>query len=369
MYFEGLNLLRFVSAMMILIFHSLITNEDAPFGGLINNFDFGVDFFFIISGFLITYLLLLEKLKYLTIGIKAFYLRRIFRIFPLYYLLVLVSFLTFRGHTNMNINYAPHLCFWGNFEMIRDRAWTGGFLTPLWSLCVEEHFYWIVPFLVLLCPLKWIKYLYGFIILLSLASKYYFSVQIPDNWFYINCHTLSKMDVIAIGGLIACFHFQSPIRFHLSPWFSALALLTTMTLMNFVDFSNYSTVNRAMFGRYLIYLPFTLFFCLFVFNDHPALVRIKKNRALDYLGSISYGIYMFQMIVLFCISPWIPHASFIEQVIFVTIASAITIAFAAISYRYIEAPFLRLKGRFERVKTQASEEASELLVKYSSSKA
>ncbi|MCY7410118.1 MAG: acyltransferase [Chitinophagales bacterium] len=109
-HFEGLNLLRFVAAMMILVFYAVEeTVPDSPLKMFVHNFPIGVDFFFIISGFLITYLLLQEKSSYQKINIGAFYLRRILRIFPLYYLIIFCNFLVFNSNAFLHFNYSAQL--------------------------------------------------------------------------------------------------------------------------------------------------------------------------------------------------------------------------------------------------------------------
>lgn len=163
---------------MIVIFHSLGgPNAGSVIETFFHNLPVGVDFFFIISGFLITYLLLQEKNNTGKIHIGAFFLRRMLRIFPLYYLIILLSFLAFHN-SNVQVNYLPHLYFWGNFETIKEQTWIKGWLQPLWSLCVEEHFYWVVPFLIAIFPIKSLKFLYGIIIVVSIAAKAYFFLHL-----------------------------------------------------------------------------------------------------------------------------------------------------------------------------------------------
>jgi peptidoglycan/LPS O-acetylase OafA/YrhL len=125
--------------------------------------------------------------------------------------------------------------------------------------------------------------------------------------------------------------------------------------MLFFDFSNYNTLYNALFGRYLVYMLFLAFFCFFIFNNQNFIVRIKKNKLLDYLGSISFGIYMYHMIVLFCVKPLFSMDSVFQEVIFIPVVIAATIVLSAFSYRYIETPFLKMKSRFEKVKSQSAE--------------
>jgi peptidoglycan/LPS O-acetylase OafA/YrhL len=117
-HFEGLNLLRFVSASMIVVVHATSGYKNLPLHLLIHNLNLGVDFFFIISGFLITYLYWLRSppLK----GSTSFLLCAANAAdIPALLPDRTISFITFIGHTNLHIDYFPHLFFWGNFEVIR----------------------------------------------------------------------------------------------------------------------------------------------------------------------------------------------------------------------------------------------------------
>jgi len=315
----------------------------------------GVDFFFVISGFLIAYLLLSEKELEKTINIRAFYFRRILRIFPLYYLLVLISFILFSWRSSIHINYWAQLFFWGNFEVIRQQDWPGGFLTVLWTLCVEEHFYLVIPFLIFLVPIKHVKWIFLGVVIISIASKIYFVEHYQAYWFHINCHTLSKMDVIALGGLLATIQFENRFRFRLSPLIVVLSLGIIVFLMSTISFVDYTGFTNAVFKRYLVIIPFIFFFSVYVFNDHPFLTGIKKNVFINYLGSISYGVYMYHSIVLFCIKPWMNDQTVLQKIALAFATAVATIVIAAISYHYLEKPFLRLKGKLETIKTESGE--------------
>lgn len=112
-YFPGLDPLRFFAALMILLVHvdlvksffNLETTTTTPFFMRMDFGGTGVNFFFVLSGFLITYLLLCEKDKHTTISLKKFYMRRILRIWPLYYLILLIGFFILPHIHNINLPY------------------------------------------------------------------------------------------------------------------------------------------------------------------------------------------------------------------------------------------------------------------------
>ena len=123
--------------------------------------------------------------------------------------------------------------------------------------------------------------------------------------------------------------------------------------MSFIDFFNYSSFFNAMFIKYLVNIPFAVFFMLYIFSNHPWVTTFKTSGKLNYLGNISYGIYMLHSIATYYVGKWIPAHNFNEKFLLVLPAIALTILPAALSYRYIESPFLRLKNRFELIRTRA----------------
>jgi len=328
---------------MIIIFHVNLSFQSALLKCFYHNLSLGVDFFFVISGFLVTYLLLIEKSENKKINIFSFYLRRVLRIFPLYYLIILLSYLTFYKTDN---NYKPFLYFWGNFEIIREGHWTGGWLTPLWSICIEEHFYWVVPLLVALLSIKFIKYVYGLIIVISIVTKAYFFSTVNYSWYYIQCHTLSTMDIIAIGGLLACLYFEWPFKINISSWLLIIPLLLIIALMSLINFESYDNIFAAMFSRYLIIIPFVAFFGMYIFNTNSSVAKIKQFKITEYLGNISYGIYMYQSVIMNKLA--FSQTSVFKQLLFIVLSIIVTIVVSGLSYRFIEGPFLKLKKLIEK---------------------
>jgi peptidoglycan/LPS O-acetylase OafA/YrhL len=289
--------------------------------------------------------LLKEKGEQQKINVRSFYLRRMLRIFPLYYLIILLSFIFF-FNSQTQFNYLPHLYFWGNFETIIDGKWIGGLLSPLWTICIEEHFYLVAPIVIALLPVRSVKYFFIAVITFSIFSKAYFSFSNASNFFIINCHTLSKMDVIAMGGLLACIYSEKRIKLDVSVFYLIALLILIAVLMSFVNFFDYSTASRAMFIKYLINIPFLIFFCLFIFNENKLVEQFKRNKGLEYLGSISYGIYMYHFVAIYFLQKIFFAESVSGKVVFVFLIAVITIAIAAVSYSYFEMPFLKIKKRF-----------------------
>src|SRR5215208_8125673 len=149
-HFHSFDALRFFAFLKVFLLHLPIV-AFPTFNFISNGGGIGVIFFFVLSGFLITYILLSEKEVTGSVDLRRFFLRRILRIWPLYYLMVAFAFITPYILSILNIgfskegyepNWIMSLCFLENYQMILTRDHPN--VSPLgvtWSLCIEEHFY------------------------------------------------------------------------------------------------------------------------------------------------------------------------------------------------------------------------------------
>lgn len=350
-HFKGLYALRFLAALLIIVYHTTAgfhAGMTPDYRQFFQNLIIGVDLFFLISGFLIIYLLLQEKKTTGSIHMGKFYLRRVLRIFPLYFLIVGLAYWMFHN-TPPEINYSRYLYFWGNFYSIEINNWPGGYLTPLWSVCIEEHFYLVIPLLVLVTPLRRVHWVLLAVVAASMCYRY---AQVPtDNWFKIYCHTLSRCDLMAIGGLLAVWHTRKPISFSISAYLPfALLLGLLFWVMAILNYSDYTTVVNAVWKKYAFALPMLLMIVLLVFNRHKS-VLLFENKALQYLGKISYGLYMFHVPMNELIFQYSPLSKYIfEWRPLHTLQVLLpTILVAAISYEFFEKRFLALKFKAQVV--------------------
>jgi peptidoglycan/LPS O-acetylase OafA/YrhL len=351
--FAGLNALRFISALAIVFYHSTLNFQDQfpkPVKMFIHNLPLGVDWFFIISGFLIVYLLLVEKEANGTISLSRFYIRRALRIFPLYYLIIGIAFLT--SHvSHPEVNFSKYLYFFGNFWMIETDKWTIAILNPLWSLCIEEHFYLFIPFLVLIFPVKRIKYLFWSIILISIAFRIYVTLTVQFNWMTIYAHTLSRCDLLALGGLFAYYHKKYPFSLRLN-WALPITALYLVLLMCAVDNSDYTDIFNATFKKYLFAAPLSFILLAVLFNQNEGSVVLnwlRENKAINYLGRISYGMYMYHSIFGDAMAQVgaIQNSMLLKPLCVI----GLTILVSAVSYELLEKRILKIKSRFEVVST------------------
>ena len=353
MQFAGLDVLRCLAALAVVVYHGTLGMQPGFTSGvqrLLHNLSAGVDFFLLISGFLITYLLLAEKTQTGTISLYRFYVRRALRIFPLYYAIVGVAWWLHAAETP-GIDFGSYALFVGNFSMIR-HGWTVATLNPLWSLCIEEQFYLAIPVLLLLIPTRRLPWLFGGVVALSVIFRLYATLTLPANWMTIYCHTLSRCDVLALGGGLAWWHFTTPIRWQLPRWALGVGVAFLVLLLGVIDSTDYVSLTFALFKKYLYVLPMAGLFCFTLFNQSAAgpWLPAAIARALNYLGKISFGLYMYHSPLLFLLDLY-PNIYFNSQWLRLLLILVLTGVVASLSYEGFEKQILRLKSRFEVVPT------------------
>ena len=300
--------------------------------------------FFSLSGFLITTLLLQEKKANGKINFKKFYTRRILRIWPLYFLVVLLGFFEFLFHPQPNekLSYFLYYIFFiGNYAfMAMKTIWS---INPLWSVGVEEQFYAMWPFLI--NSKKVIRNLLLFILVFLLVKL--FAKNTGKFFYYFLANT--GLDCMAIGGVLAYLRFTDSwlLKFlfnkivQIIAWLVlALSLVVKFHIISFLDMEIYSFIAGIVI--------------LNVSYNRESIFYLE-NKVLNYLGKISFGIYAYHMLV---ISIWanlfppnlIKGISYWAYLVpFILLSFSILIGH--LSYFYFEKRFLILKDRFSIIKT------------------
>ena len=337
----GLDAIRAVAAFLVVYYHA-----GAPFvsGGM------GVLAFFVLSGFLITWLLLAEQEKYGGISFRLFYIRRSLRIFPAFYcyFLLLTGLLWITAKRIVWPQAAASFFYVNNYW----QAWNGDPNTGLshtWSLGIEEQFYLLWPVglvwlerrgwtwraLTLLVPALW---------LLRLTLKFGFDV--PQSYIYSALET--RADHLLTGALLAvalrrCYWRPLWARLIAHP---ALPLLTLAALAGSMAAGNvYGHLYRDSAGFILDPLLVAVWIVQWMALGGTGLWSLVEHPAVRYLGQISYSIYLYQQIVPDSVRKLWPAATGLPRIAAVTV---LVLALASLSYWVIERPFLRWKDRFSR---------------------
>lgn len=376
-FFPNLDSLRFLAFLLVFFQHGLYNafksfeGESYLLNRLIKSFFMeggtGVQIFFVLSGFLITYLLLNELKTAGSIDLKKFYLRRTLRIWPLYYATVIFAFIVY-PYLKSFIGIDSGLCsrpwyyftFLANFDSIHisqtcpgQSAMTQGIV---WSVSIEEQFYIFWPLLFRFLPSSKHWLIFPSVIVASIAFRIY-NADAAGKVLYF--HTFAVMGDLAIGGLFAYLAMYN------QKFLSRVKELPRKTIA-FI----YLFIFACYFFQHLIFvfpgakifdrLIFDFFWAFIIMEQCFAkntLYPLSRNRHFSNLGKISYGLYMLHPvgilitdIILRVLK--IDNSGFIILLIVGFVNLALSILIAKLSYKWLEAPFLRLKDRFAIIQTQ-----------------
>jgi peptidoglycan/LPS O-acetylase OafA/YrhL len=347
-YLKGLNGLRAIAALAVLTSHILQAGD----GHGLDLAGFGVTLFFALSGFLITVLLLKEQQQSNTIKVGKFYVRRVLRIWPLYFgYMALVLFV------HANVFFKPYnlqqvlfyVFFVPNIPFI-----IGGAIDMLyhyWSLGVEEQFYLFWPLVTKKFINRFVPFCLGFILLL-LAIKVFISLvyggySVPYSFAY-----MLRFDCMAIGALGAYLYHNrvSYLAVLKHPVIQVLAW-GVLVLVLFNQFHVFSIIDHELVALVTVVLIINQI-------DNPNTMINLEYPVFDYLGKLSFGIYVFHpLLIALLISLFKSYAvpmqggSYITFVLLVVVATLLT---AHLSYHYFESRFLLLKQKFAVVKSANS---------------
>ncbi len=353
----NLDPLRFFLAFLVLIFHipTLCESMGLPFYKGLPIFHRGTEavlVFFTLSGFLIIKSLFVEKDLTGTIRIKDFYIRRILRIYPVYYLVVLLGFTIYHVvFPALDIPYEPDynigegllLCIFFLPNVFHINYEPGGILDILWSIGIEEQFYlFIAPIAFLLPKKRFLSFLATFTAVFFLIF-YYSPITYFKDYY-------SLFFYFSFGGLVAIANYLKLDKMIL---FNRVGqLLLTLLVAAYFTTDLFKLLPEPAY-HFVSMLLFGIFVANISYNPNP--IFQIKNKALNYLGNISYGIYMYHMIVVYAVlflfmkyDFWRVLPSAAQIVLINLIAVAGTILAAHLSFKYMEMPFLKLKEYFRQ---------------------
>lgn len=361
-FLPGLNGIRAIAAIGVMLSHtnaamSSLNKDWSLFGldkeGNVKGWvlaEHGVTMFFVLSGFLITFLLLKEKEKIHTINVKSFYMRRVLRIWPLYYLYFFFNlFLMWYLGNNFEFSTVSfYLFFAANIPFIFNKALLN--LDHFWSIGVEEQFYLFWPWLFKKIE-KGLKTILVFIALVLALFRIFIWYYKPFSVVAL-FSVVNRFDCMILGGLVAIFYIKRNFYFMKvinNKWTQFFALLVFFLLF----------INKFWFLNSIIEI--------FVVAVATAVVIIGqieiKNRiinfnnwVMDYLGKLSYGIYVIHPLIIFSVVSFIKFEKeiYLNPILYFIAIGLITIGFSHFSYQYFELPFLKLKSKYSIIKSRAS---------------
>ena len=307
----------------------------------------GVDLFFALSSFLITSILLRERQQTGAISLRRFYLRRILRIWPLYFLLIAVAVVLSHTVVNQHLPWyyvAGYLLFVGNWvHAVFGRP--ESVCSPLWTVSIEEQFYLIWPMLMKILSRRGMIVAAIVTFLLANVSRLGFMLAGWSGGF-IYYGSTSRCDSLALGVLLALFgdHLPRPTRV-------ARCLLLGTGLAGWIVSSAWLNEQpgpvdmRMVWGRLIVSVSAAAILCACLDSRHP----LVRGSWVVRLGKISYGLYMLHLTgILIALSLLHPRWGW-QLLAAKGLGFFITVLLALASYRWIESPFLRWKDRFAAV--------------------
>jgi peptidoglycan/LPS O-acetylase OafA/YrhL len=368
-HFLALDGLRGVAVLLVVLAHASqkrLLAENFKFSG-----ELGVIVFFVLSGFLITHLLLEERTRTGQISLTKFYVRRTLRIWPLYFAVlgvyIFVLPLFFDPDNFRSIYEADSLrdhyyllsypLFLQNYLLSGSDFHYNG-LRVFWSLAVEEHFYLFWPLLLVALRGRWlVPSLVGIMAAtISLRALTLLGV-LPSTGVPIDHMTHTALDGLAAGCLVACCYHSRPgvlkaLSRHRWVYLLGWALLLFLVWAALKQLPFFPTLPEAeYYGMTLAALASAVIVACVVGGaglTHPILCF----RPLAYVGKVSYGVYLLHPIVLICAFKAAKYLGLLHGAGYfvATVAYlAIVIGVAGLSFKFFEAPILRFKERFARV--------------------
>jgi peptidoglycan/LPS O-acetylase OafA/YrhL len=285
----------------------------------------GVNLFFVLSGFLITRILLINKKEKGVLG--QFYIRRFLRIFPLYYFIlaigVLLAIPPAREHFGWYSTYTV------NIKMALGQI-DSAYFTHLWSLAVEEQFYILFPFLVLFLPnnLKMFKIL----VAVGVLSRLLLFLLLDKPSFTAYTFTACCFDAFGIGAMLAFYSLNQPKQ--LANILKRPALFIIAFLLSIAVF-----VLGGVYDTVLTRLLFCIFCFWIIGRSSFGSGGILAHPVAVYLGRISYGIYVYHYFMSYLFG-------FIDLPYETIYFPFVTVGLAALSYHFFENPINNLKKYF-----------------------
>jgi peptidoglycan/LPS O-acetylase OafA/YrhL len=336
-YMSQLDGLRFIAVSLVMFGHY---TENYPGFAEVDRFlaSSGVNLFFVLSGFLITRILITNNQESTGRVLRQFYVRRFLRIFPLYYAVLFGCYI-------LNVFPAreqfPWFVTYASNYLTAHNHGSSGPLTHLWSLGVEEQFYIFFPFLVLLIPSRHHIKLFFSLLVLSVLSRgliWFTAENKTTAWWMSYMYTSSCFDCFAAGAILAQLKVRGWLKGMLLRWQWFIAPLIFAIILYVYE----SLEPHNIFSMMGVRLFFSIF-CFWLIGKasrgfHGWFGKFLNNNVVRYLGKISYGIYIFHNFMDYVASK-IPLPVILYPVV--------TIGLAALSWHLYEKPINGLKRFFE----------------------
>jgi peptidoglycan/LPS O-acetylase OafA/YrhL len=363
-YIPALDGLRVVACLMVFAHHGLPNRLPIPtwidgwWHALVDFGAYGVTIFFVLSSFLITRLLDLERQATGDINIREFYLRRILRIWPVFFVVICLGALI--GPAVEGVPFKPEilfrfLTFNGNF------AQASGAQTPysvgiLWSVCVEEQFYLIWPHIVKHCRGRVLHAVIALMILIGVFSRWVIAAH-SGHWEQVWFNSLCQLDCFGWGAVLALLHASGRMRLPssvgnalgIAALSAGLVIGKAFPLVN-LRAASVPVVNAAAYGGIVFVGAAVTLAVAFTEGSILRLGPISRQ------GKYTYSLYCYHTLTLVLVRcAFEGHRVALTIVVWLCLSAGVTY----LSWHYLEQPFLRLKRRFQTVASGAPDASIE----------
>jgi peptidoglycan/LPS O-acetylase OafA/YrhL len=358
-----LDVVRFIAFFLVFLYHVFQHGPESYeryfghtasrfFAGLANAFGLGLCLFFFLSAYLISELLLREQTISGTISIKRFYQRRALRIWPLYFFGVAIGMAIAIAQRSIDDirHFLAFTVFAGNWSLM-GRDWSENPMTVLWSISIEEQFYIVWPLVIKFAGSAGTWFVAVLISLASVSETTRLANAGADLSVMVWYNTLVQFLMFTAGTFYALY-----LRGRLPSLSTAsrltIAALGAMAWLVAAIVCRSKGNGPAQPGALVpIGYVLTAVGCVLIVTSILG-IKARMPRALVYLGRISFGLYVYHALALYLVglatSKLGLHAATLKTS---PIAFALTVAMAAVSYRYFEVPFLKMKNRLATVDT------------------
>ena len=360
-YFRELNSLRFIGFLGIFFGHVFFSNDIEIVNSKIysNLYSYGkilgfisIDSFFVLSSFLITWKGLEELKVTKKFQFKNFLIRRSLRIWPLYFLVILLGFLIefIKSYYTQDISSLPS--FWSfilfilNFDIIKNGYEFLFFMVFMWSISVEEQFYifWALV-------LKWFQNHLLKISLLIILISLIFRIYFIDDSLNLNFHTISALGNFGVGALAAIAAFNNSFLITKIRDFSKtqIVIIYSLSLTIFISIPSlqnhnlFIVIQRVLFSFVFAFIILEQTYC------QQSIFKLSRIKYFNFFGKISYGLYCYHGIMITIVlkfSDYFSKSLFTSIFIFPTLIFCGTLLFSHLSYKFFESKILKLKTKY-----------------------
>lgn len=358
LYFGKLDTLRLIAFFLVIWEHCLFRFfENYADGTIVQKLiltitktgGVGVQIFFVISGFLITYLMIREEQSKGNLNVLYFYLRRFLRIWPLYFLVMILGIFILPKLFNtfyFNGDAIKNLTFLNNFDKIGRSIPNIGIS---WSVAIEEQFYLVWPLIFVFIKKK--NFLFSLIILVFILSCFFTFLNPEEAYF----HTFSNVRFLMIGSAGSFLYSKHKDKMYNLSIFTNVRFSLIMAIIFLLILSMFNSFSDTFSSLMIFILPLVYLFLILI------VVKPNSESQISFfskLGKYTYGMYLYHYIIIIFVKICFDYLGFdyltsIPAVLSVlTLSLILTIIISYISYVILEMPILKFKNKFSVIKTR-----------------